>query len=106
MSEGGRAVSSRPERWPSGGAEVLKGPGLGGYQEEGPGRGVYPGVKTHSSRTAVDWTPVHQVGAARRPVHHLRFVDTLPLQKGVTKEADVLQKAAWPGPWLARADTS
>lgn len=72
------------------GSRGLKGPGLGGCQEGGPGRGVYPGVKTHSSRTAVDWTPVCQVGAARRPVHHLRFVDTLSLQKGVTKEADVL----------------
>lgn len=90
MSEGRREVSSRPKRWLSGGAEVLKGPGLGGCQEEGPGRGIYPGVKTHGSRTAVGWTPVHQVGAARRPVHHLRFMDTLPLQKAVTKEADVL----------------
>ena len=52
--------------------------------------GVYPGVKTHSSRTAVEWTPVCKVGTARRPVHHLCFVDTLSLQKGVTKEADVL----------------
>lgn len=72
------------------GEQRPEGPGLGGCQEGGPGRGVYPGVKTHSNRTAVGWTPVRQVQAARRPVHHLRFVDTLSLQKGVTKEADVL----------------
>ena len=75
--------ASFSELWPE------RGWAWGAEGKAGPGRSIYPGVKTQGSGQGAA-PPSTRWGAARRPVHHLRFVGTPPLQEGVTKEAALL----------------